>query len=258
MSTIQDNFDNTAIFGSGAEPKQGVYEVSATQEHKLGAVYEKADGRTFRYARAGATQLAKNLVNAAAAQDAQAITSTIQTGHGAGVGEVTFTVLQTTGNAWVDGSLIDGWLHVSDGGAAMGDLYEIKSNVWITGDTVMSVTLSDPHGLVRAIAATDDVILYANQMALTVVSATTTVSDVAGVALTIVPVNNYYWAQYRGLASILVDGTDTIVVGDVAVLSDSVAGTIHLNDALADDVPVGICVAVGAVGEASLINMNLS
>jgi hypothetical protein len=140
----------------------------------------------------------------------------------------------------------------------MGDLYEIKSNVWITGDTVMSVTLSDPHGLVRAIAATDDVILYANQMALTVVSATTTVSDVAGVALTIVPVNNYYWAQYRGLASILVDGTDTIVVGDVAVLSDSVAGTIHLNDALADDVPVGICVAVGAVGEASLINMNLS
>ena len=258
MSTIQENFDNTTIFGSGAEPKQGIYEVSATQAHKLGAIYEKADGRTFRYARAGATQLAKNLVNAAAAPDAQAITSTIQTAYGAGVGDVTFDVLLTTGNGWSNNSLIDGWLHVSDGGASMGDLYEIKSNKWTTSDTVMSVTLADPNGLVRAIAATDDVILYANQMAATVVSPTNPVSDVAGVALTIVPVNYYYWAQYRGLCSILVDGTDTIVAGDVVSLSDSVAGTIHLNDAAADDVQVGVCVAKGAVNEASLVNLNLS
>ena len=96
MSTIQSNYDKTTIFGSGAEPKQGIYEVSATQEHKLGAIYKKADGREFRYARAGATQLAKNLVNAAAAPDAQAITSTIQTGYGAAAGLVTFDVLLTT------------------------------------------------------------------------------------------------------------------------------------------------------------------
>jgi hypothetical protein len=252
------NFDNTTVFGSGAEPQQGIYDVSETQEYKLGAIYKKADGREFRYARAGATQLAKNLVNAAAAPDAQAITSTIQTAYGASASSVTFDVLLTTGNAWVDGSLVDGWLHVSDGGAAMGDLYEIKANSWSTSDTVMSVTLSDPNGLVRAIAATDDVILYANQMAATVVSPTNPVSDVAGVALTIVPVSNYYWAQYRGLSSTLIDGTDTIVAGDIVCLSDSVAGTIHLHDSLTDDVPVGICVATGAVSEPGLVNLNLS
>jgi hypothetical protein len=258
MSTTQSNFDNTTIFGSGAEPKQSVTETSSTQQHKLGAIYTKADGRTFRYSRAGGTALSKALVNAAAAPDAQAITSTIQTGHGAVAGRVTFDVLLTTGNGWVTDSLIDGWLHISDGGASMGDLYEIKSNKWTTDDTLMNVTLSDPHGLITAIAATDDVILYANQMALTVVSPTDPVSDVAGVALVDVPINDYYWAQYRGLASILIDGTDTIVAGDVVVLSDSVAGTIHLHDSLTDDVPVGICVATGAVSEASLVNMNLS
>ncbi len=190
--------------------------------------------------------------------DAQAITSTIQTGHGASVGEVTFTVLQTTGNAWVKDSLVDGWLHVSDGGDAMGDLYEILSNEWATSDTIMNVTLSDPHGVLRAILVTDDVILYANQMALTVVSPADPVSDMAGVSLIDVPINNFYWAQYRGLASILIDGTDTIVAGDVVSSSDSVVGTIHLNDALTDDVPIGICVATGAVSEPGLVNMNLS
>ena len=251
-------FSETTIFGSGAEPKQGIYEVSVTQEHKLGTIYSTTDGRVFRYARAGGTQLAKNLLNAAAAPDAQAITSTAQTAYGAAVGAVTFDVLQTTGNAWVEDSLIDGWLHVSDGGAAMGDMYKIASNVWTTSDTVMSVTLEDTGGLVRAIAATDDVILYANQAALTVVSPTDPVSELVGVASTIVPINYYYWAQYRGIASILIDGTDTIVAGDVVTASDSVAGTVHLNDGLPDDVPIGICIATGAVSEASLVNMNLS
>jgi len=251
-------FDKTTIFGSSAEPNQGVYEVSATQKHKLGAIYNKADGRSYRYARAGGTQLAKNLLNAAAVPDAQAITSTAQTAYGAAAGAVTFDVLQTTGNAWVKDSLVDGWLHVSDGGAAMGDLYEIEANVWKTSDTVMTVTLADKNGLTRAIAATDDVILYANQAALTVVSPANPVSEIIGVNATIVPINYYYWAQYRGIASILIDGTDTIVAGDVVTASDSVAGTIHLNDALTDDVPIGICIATGAVSEPGLVNMNLS
>jgi hypothetical protein len=95
-------------------------------------------------------------------------------------------------------------------------------------------------------------------MALTVVSPADPVSDVAGVSLVDVPINNYYWAQYRGLASILIDGTDTIVAGDVVTLSDSVVGTIHLHDSLTDDVDVGICVATGAVSEPGLVNMNLS
>ena len=251
-------FSETTIFGSGAEPKQGIYEVSSTQEHKLGTMYHMTDGRSFRYARAGAIQLAKNLLNAAAAPDTQAITSTIQTAYGAAVGAVTFDVLQTTGNAWVENSLVDGWLHVSDGGAAMGDLYKIESNKWTTSDTVMSVTLEDKNGLVRAIAATDDVILYANQAALTVVSPANPVSEIIGVASTIVPINYYYWAQYRGTASILVDGTDTIVAGDVVTASDSVVGTVHLHDSEPDDVAIGICIATGAVNEACLVNMNLS
>ena len=251
-------FNESIIFGPTPSPKQGIYDVSASQKYKLGTQYHTSDGRSFRYARAGAIQLAKNLLNAAAAPDAQAITSTVQTSYGAAVSAVTFDVLLTTANAWVKDSLVDGWLHVSDGGAAMGDLYRIVANEWTTSDTVMNVTLEDTGGLVRAIAVTDDVILYANQCALTVVSPTDPVSDIIGVASTIVPINYYYWAQYRGIASILIDGTDTIIAGDVVSASDSVAGTIHLNDGLTDDVFIGVCIAIGAVDEPGLVNMNLS
>jgi hypothetical protein len=97
----------------------------------------------FRYAKCGATQLEKALINAAAAPDAQAITSTIQTAYGAAAGSKKFEVLQTTGNAWTDHALRGGWLLVDDGGTAMGDMYRIKDNYW-TMRTVFATLLRLP------------------------------------------------------------------------------------------------------------------
>jgi hypothetical protein len=77
------------------------------------------------------------------------------------------------------------------------------------------------------------------------------------VSLAVVPIGYYYWAQFRGECPILVDGTDTVVAGDVVALSDSVAGTIHLNDAAADDVVVGICRFAAAVSECCLIDLMI-
>lgn len=232
---------------------------TATQKHALGRILEidDATGRMWRYCKAGAVGLSKALVNSSAALDAQAITSTAQTAYGAAAGSTKFDVLLTTGNAWTKNALVDGWLLVSDGGTAMGDLYMIKSNKWTTSDTVMNVEIVDEGGLRNAIAATDDVILFQSKCANTVVSATNPISPMTGVSLVDVTATYYYWDQFRGYAPILTDDTDTVVVGDVVTLSDSVAGTIHLNDALTDDVPVGILVHSGATGEPSIVDLMI-
>jgi len=216
-------------------------------------------GRMFRYCQNSSTAiLAKALVNSSAALDAEAITSTNQGAtyvHDAG--EVTFNILLTTGNDWSDDDLIDGWLLVSDGGTAMGDMYMIKSNEWVTSDTVMKVTIADEGGLRNAITADEDIICFQSKYANTVVSATNPVSGMVGVSLANVPKSYYYWAQYRGYAPVLSDDADTVVVGDTVTLSDSVAGTIHINDAATDDVIVGNCVHSGAVNEPSIVDLML-
>ena len=119
----------------------------------------------------------------------------------------------------------------------------------------MRVTICDRGGVRNVIAALDDVVLFQNKCANTVVSATDPVSGMVGVSLVNVPISYFYWAQFRGYTPILTDDTDTVVVGDVVTLSDSVAGTIHLNDALTDDVPVGNLVFAGATDECSIVDL---
>lgn len=260
-AAVVDNHTQWRIKVEKLLPEVNIFTPHTRKAFPLGAIAEARDGRLFRYCENGtAAELAKALVNSSAALDAQAITSTVQTAYGAAAGEKKFDVLLTTGNAWVADDLIDGWLLVSDGGAAMSDMYMIKGNKFTIDDTVMNVEISDTGGLRTAIAATDDVILFQNKCANTVVSATDPVSAMVGVSLAIVPISTasvkyYYWAQFKGPAPILVDGTDTVVVGDTVTLSDSVDGTIHLNDAGADDVIVGTCVFAGAVNEPCIIDM---
>jgi len=175
-----------------------------------------ATGRMFRYCQnSSAAILAKALMNASAALDAEAITSTNQGGsytHDAGL--QTFEILQTTGNAWTDGSLIDGWMLVGDGSVAMGDMYMIKDNKWVTSDTVMRVTICDEGGLRNAIVSADDIVCFQSKYANTVVNPQSQAAGVVGVSLADVPISYYYWAQFRGYTPIIVDTSDSPVVGE--------------------------------------------
>ena len=55
----------------------------------------------------------------------------------------------------------------------------------------------------------------------------------------------------------VVDDTDTIVVGDKVMTSESVAGTCATVDAAADDHTFGTAMRVAAVGETALIDLNI-
>jgi len=264
MSYDNYNWDyrRTKIVGPAQlKAANDIFHPTVDQRYALGTEYWMNDGtgRAFRYCENGAVALAKALMASGAAQDAQAITSTEQTAYGASAKAKKFDVLLSTGNAWSDHDLVDGWLVVSDGTTALGDMYLIKDNYWTTSDTVMNVEIADAGGLRNAIlAASDDVILIKNKCKDTVVNATNPVSSVVGVPLVIVPISYYYWAQFRGWAPVICDGTDTVVVGDFVMQSESVAGAVALLDCtttVGDDHPYGICVLVGAVSETCVIDL---
>jgi hypothetical protein len=239
-----------------------IFTPTSDKRYTLGTQYWMNDGtgRAFRYCRnSSAATLSKALMNASAALDPQAITSTAQTAYGAAVGAKKFDVLQTTGNGWTNDALIDGWLLVGDGGAAMGDLYIIKNNKWTTSDTVLNIEIADAGGLRTAIAATDDVVCFQNKCANTVVNPTSQAGGVVGVSLADVTASYYYWAQFRGYCPILVDASDTIVVGEPCGKAGTAgtAGGVGLVENDGTDAVWGTCVYPSTTAEAAIVDLML-
>lgn len=251
--------------GSHKYEDADIFNPHATQKHPLGFELDLNDatGRMFRYCQnSDAGILAKALMNSSAALDAEAITSTNQGAsyvHDAGIS--TFDILQSSGNEWEDGDLVDGWLLVGDGSDAMGDMYMIKTHEWITSDTVMRVTICDEGGLRNAIVAADDIVCFQNKCANTLVNGNAQIAGVVGVSLADVAKNYYYWAQFRGYAPILVDASDTLVVGEPAgkAAAAGTPGGVGIVAGDGTDAVWGIVVYASgsALGEAAIIDLML-
>ena len=256
---------NRIIGPSQLVSSANIFTPTSDQKYTLGLELDLNDAteRTFIYLKNGATALGKCKVVQTPAHDEESIASTIQTAYGVSAGEAKFDILVATGSGITANSLRDGWMLVSDGGAAMGDFYMIKSNKWVTSgdDTVLSVTIADDGGLRTAIAVTDDVSFIPSKYKDVIVTTEVPAGGPVGVPLTAVAANYYFWAQKAGYTPIFTDDTDTIVVGDPVMLSvdDTAAsdGTVCLVDASADDYVVGNCVFAGAVSECSIIDLRL-
>ncbi len=240
-----------------------IWTPTADQKSALGRELDMNDGtgRLFVYTKNGATALGKCKMVQTPAHDAESIASTIQTGAGVAAGEKRFDIITATGSGITANSLRDGWMIISDGATAMGDMYLVKSNKWTTDDTLLNVTISDKGGLRTVIAGSDDVSFVPTKYKDVIVTTETPAGGPVGVPLAAVAANYYFWAQFRGYTPIFTDDTDTIVVGDTVMLSvDSTAasdGCVALNDADADAFVVGNCVFSGAVSECSIIDLLL-
>lgn len=241
-----------------------VFTPHATKRFPLGAIAEARDGRKWRYCQnSSAAILAKALMNVSQVHDTQAITSTAQTAYGTAAGVKRFDVLLTTGHGWTTSALIDGWLLVGDGATAMGDMYLIKDNTVNAAlpATVMNVEISDTGGVRTIIAATDDIVLFRNKLKDTIVGPTTQTNggSPVGVSLADVPVSNFYWAQYSGYTPILVDSSDTIVVGEPCGHpgTNGTAGGVGVVANDGTDSVWGLCVYASTTDEAAIVDLML-
>ena len=91
-------FGRGIINASTAAAYQDIYTASATQNFMLGTKLEFADGRVFRYAKAGAVALVQAYMTQTAVKESKMV-EIAQTSHAQTAGYTDITVLCTTGSA---------------------------------------------------------------------------------------------------------------------------------------------------------------
>jgi len=191
-------------------------------ERKLGTIGYTPDGRKFRWALADGAIGAGQVVAAKVPIAAHDMDLSVLA---AAVGDMTVTVTipttATTANQYEDAPL-----YVNDG-AGEGHLYIVKSHPAGAAGSNVVFTLWEP---IREawVAATTLVGLYENRYFDVVVSPTTTVNQIVGVAPTEIANNEYFWVQTGGQASVLVDGT--LVLGQMVQPSQGTAGAVIAAD----------------------------
>ena len=187
---------------------QGLYDVSATKMHTLGAIRETEDGRRFRYAKAGATMVAGGATQATAATSNHiAQIQTSGAANAAGAKNVTVYVGETavTANQYDDGYLL---VHRTTSGTA-GLYYPIESHTTTaTGSTTITVTLKEP---LKVATYTDDYLsLFCNPWSGIAVGTEVAVFP-TGMAMAAASSGQYLWVQTGGFC--VQKGGDTAAVG---------------------------------------------
>lgn len=187
---------------------QGLYEVSSTKKHTLGALRVTDDGRRFRYAKAAAT-LAFGGATQAAAATANHVAQIQTSGAASEVGATTVTVYvgatAVTANMYDDGYLV---VYRAGSGTA-GHYYPIESHTTTSGSAgTITVKIKEP---LRVKVYTDDYLsLFANPW-----SALAIGTDVAvfptGQAMYAATSGQYLWVQTGGFC--VHKGGDTAAVG---------------------------------------------
>lgn len=230
---------------------QGILDISSTQKEILGAPRWTADGRFFRYAKAGATVLAVGLMGQAVAPTAGHIERA--PAADVAIGDTSLSIATAT-TAVVEDEYKDGFLQVNKG-TGIGHQYRIESNTAcaISGTTV--VQLKDPIKVALTNAGSE--VSLIRSLHYGVVETTTQEAMPAGIAPCAVTALYYYWAQTGGQAPCYTEGTDT--VGNMMIQSNT-KGMLEkcATTAVVSDRPiVGILLGTGVASEIKTVKLTL-
>jgi len=217
---------------------QGIHEISATAKHSVGALRLTADGRKFRYAKAGGT-LSAGKATVAPQANADHVDEAITAAVAVGTSQLTLTV--TAGTAIAEDNLKGGFLQINDE-AGEGHQYLIDSNTAISSSgTDIVVTLVDPIRV--ALTTSSEFSLITNPF-MDVTSSATDENFCTGVCPMAVTDNYYFWSQTGGPACALI--LDTPAVGSNLIYSPSGALAVIATD-VDVDVPI-VGYAYGTAG----------
>lgn len=231
---------------------QAVRETSTTKKMSLGTPVMTPDGRTFRYAKAGASALvAGNLIVAAnpiADHQNRLIDATVT----AAIGDVKVQILSIGATAMTLDQYTDGYLVTIDG---TGEGY----NYVIDGHSAYDASATDviirlKESIIVALPSTAEVVLEYNPWANAVISATDQADLPVGVAHTAIPANGFGFIQTGGPCAVW--GDETFVSGGALTIGTGVAGQVELLDA-AGEPQVGIAMRTGIDGEHTLAYLTI-
>lgn len=181
---------------------------SATQQHPLGTRGYTEDGRAFRYAKAGASDLVAGQLVQAPAVIAGHLALTVATSVGStGIGSLAIGV--TCVSAAAANLYAEGFLQIS-AGVGQGLNYRINNHALVSTGATGTFNLYPEDALAVAIGTTSIVALIANKYnGVIQVPVTTPTNVVVGLAPYIIGSTQYGWIQTWGDAACLMAGAGT-------------------------------------------------
>lgn len=219
------------------------YEIrtEADATHNLGELLTLADGRKFRFGKAGASNVSRGKLQQAAAPIGNHANMTTAA---AAIGATQITVTPgATGGAV--GIYNEGYLAVNDVDGE-GSVYKVRSNPTITSSVAFVVELFDPIANVALTANSQTTLIHNAYNGF--IEVATSLHRPAGVPLVSITAGDYGWLQTRGVAAVLAGTTRTL--GADQISSGATAGAVvDRTDALgaSAEVVVGVASIVAGV-----------
>lgn len=202
------------------------HETSSVAQHQLGVKGVTSDGRTYRYAQCGDTDIGPGLVVVAPDITGNHEDRDVNT---FAVGDTNITV-SIGATAIVGNEYEEGFVFIIDE-TGQGIAYKIANCPPTAINSDVVIRLAEPIR-VAAVAATT-VTLYRNKYRDVVVSDGDQIDMPVGVPNVALAADYYGWIQTRGPCSILVDGNDTTASQGITI-GDTTPGAVETWDAIAE------------------------
>lgn len=236
----------------GSDPQvagQALYTSSSTQAHALGEKLVTSDGRIFRYAKAGASNLVAGNMIQAPAQIANHLALT-PVAAAIGATQITVALGATAATA---GQYAGGWAMISTT-PGNGYAYPIQGNPAADASASVVITLDSP--LIVALTTSSRVDLQMNPFNGVIQTPVTTLTGACvGNAPYIITAAEYGWIQTHGPAACLVAGTPG--VGLAVVVPGTSAGCVVIDGAASATPPVGVMMTTGVDGKNNAVYLLL-
>jgi len=199
------------------------YSEETDPSHQLGSIGISNDGRKFRYAKVGASDLVAGELLQSRVEDTGDQSLLVAA---AAVGDTSVTTVGTvtvTANQYANGYLIA----TGEGGTGNGMIYKIKSHPAATA-AVVTLELYDPIKV--ALTTSTQIDLVPNPYDGVIQNPTSATGAVAGVAVTAATASTFTWIQTGGLGLVLADASGAVTVGAAVTASNQTAGCVEDGD----------------------------
>lgn len=217
-----------------------IFQWGTTQLHPLGTMAFTKDGRIFRYAQAGASDLVVGNIVQSAAPIANHLANTPPA---VAIGDKSF--LYTPGNTAGAANLYAEGTLMVDTAPGNGYTYRISGHPAIVASTAFLLTLDNDEAIQVALTASSRVGLHTHPMKNVIQCPTTVTAPAVGGVVAPIAATNFGWLQTRGPFAGLINGTPAVGTG--LVTSATTAGALDVA-AVAAEINVRIIARAMQVG----------
>lgn len=230
-----------------------LFSSDATQRHPAGTIGWTRDGRQFRYAKAGASDLVVGNILQASVPVANHLAMT-PAATAIGATSVTLTLGATLAT---ENQYAEGWLQV-DTTPGNGYAYPVSGHPAAALSSSLVVSLPSDAPVQVALTTSSRVGLIANPWKGVIQCPTTNTARVVGAAVSVITASQWGWIQIVGPCPVLINGTPAITAP--VVNSATAAGAVDKWTTAAADVavtPVGFMMQVGVTGKNNMVFLTI-